>query len=389
VNKRVLCIPCDSFRSMRIPLIPLTLVAIAACAAVAPVPSALAPALPSTGDSSCVAALDSLQAIFRRDYPGYRDKVQGHSEALSALTDSVRTIARTSDHHSVCIPALRRWAQFFRDPHVVGPWQAAPPQPVSSVSPAASGGGAPDDDPGQPSLRFADESTAVLRLPDLEWQYKPVIDSLIAAHRAELLATAYLVVDVRGNGGGCACSYASLTPMLYTNPIHLDGADVWTSASNTALYRSWLAADGVPKDLKAQVRSVLPLMEARPNQFVVWARDTVIRLDTVYALPMRVAVLVDGKCASSCEDFVLEARQSRKVTVMGIENTAGVGDYGNVHGVWLPGWRRVQVPTTRSHRLPDHPIDLVGIAPGVRVPPSDSDAVEFARRYLRSSHESR
>lgn len=375
---------------MRIPIVPLTIAATAACASVGQLPkSALAPASPSTRDSSCVAALDSLQAIFRRDYPGYGDKVHGHEVALFALTDSVRAIARTSDHHSVCIPALRRWAQFFRDPHVVGPWQAAAPPPVSSESPAGSSGGGPADDPERPLLQFLDDRTAVLRLPDFEWQYKPVIDSLIAANRAKLLATPYLVVDLRGNGGGCTCSYAELTPLLYTNPIHLDGADVWTSEANIAQYRSWFATDGVPDDLKARIRSVLPQMEAHPNQFVVWAKDTIIRSETVYPLPSRVAVLVDGKCASSCEDFVLEARQSRKVTVMGTENTAGVGDYGNVHGVWLPGWRRVQVPTTRSHRLPRHPIDLVGIAPDVRIPPSEADVLEFSQRYLRSAQDPR
>jgi hypothetical protein len=330
-----------------------------------------------------------LQTIFRRDYPGYRDKVLGHEAALGALTDSVRTIARTSDHYTVCIPALRRWAQFFRDPHVVGPWQAAPPQPPGSqpAAPANSTSSAAED-PNRPSLRFVGDSTAVLHLPDFQWQYKPAIDSIIAASRGKLLSTPYLIVDVRGNGGGCTCSYASLTPLLYTNPIQLDGDDVWTSAANVALYRSWLTADDVPEVLKAHIRSVLPEMEARPNQFVVWARDTVARLDTVYPLPRGVAVLVDRKCASSCEDFVLEARQSQKVTVLGAENTAGMDDYGNVHGMWLPGWRRVQVPTTRSHRLPDHPIDLLGIVPQVRIPASE-DAVDFARGYLRSSHDHR
>jgi hypothetical protein len=216
-------------------------------------------------------------------------------------------------------------------------------------------------------------------------QYKPLIDSLIAANRPKLLASPYLLVDVRGNKGGCTCSYTTVTPLLYTDPILLDGSDVWTSEANVALYRSWLTAGGVPGELKARLRSALPRMEGAPNRFVLWAADTVIKLDTVYALPSSVAVLVDGKCASSCEDFVMEARQSRKVTVMGTENTAGVGDYGNVHGMWLPGWRRVQLPTTRSHRLPEHPIDLQGIAPGVRIPTFERDPVAFAVRYLQSA----
>src|SRR5258705_2552939 len=100
-------------------------------------------------------------------------------------------------------------------------------------------------------------------------------------------------------------------------------------------------------------------------------------------MPRRVALLVDHHCASSCEELVFEARQSRKVTVLGSENTAGVDDYGNIRSLWLPGWRRMRVPTSRERR--GERIDRVGLAPAVRIPASAPDAVEFARRYLRGS----
>src|SRR5262245_61806235 len=92
------------------------------------------PSPPVIGDSSCVAALDSLQSIFRNDYPGYREKVAGHEKQLAALSDSIRPIARIANEPEVCIPALRRWARFFKDPHVTGPWQSAPPTPQQAVS---------------------------------------------------------------------------------------------------------------------------------------------------------------------------------------------------------------------------------------------------------------
>ena len=108
--------------------------------------------------------------------------------------------------------------------------------------------------------------------------------------------------------------------------------------------------------------------------------DRTIRMDTVFPMPRRVAVLVDSGCASSCENFLLRVRQSTKVTTMGT-HSAGVGDYGEVRFVWLPGWRRVGLPTNRS-RGPR--IDNVGIAPAVVIPGSESDPVAFARRYLAS-----
>src|SRR5256885_410568 len=108
---------------------------------------------PVAGDSLCVAALDSLQAIFRNDYPGYRAKVEGHEKQLAALGDSVRAVARTSDEYQVCIPTLRRWARFFRDPHVTGPWQSGPPTPPQAASSGeGQPSGKPVDDPDRPLI---------------------------------------------------------------------------------------------------------------------------------------------------------------------------------------------------------------------------------------------
>jgi len=168
------------------------LVAVADASSGASLPAATTSTQPSTGDSSCVAALDSLRAVFQRDYPGYRDKVAGREVALAALTDSIRAIARTSDHYETCIPALRRWARFFRDPHVTGPWQSSPPAAGEPSASAATPLGPPPDDPARPSLRFLDDSTALVRLPSFDSTYKPVIDSLLGASSRRLRTTPYL-----------------------------------------------------------------------------------------------------------------------------------------------------------------------------------------------------
>lgn len=338
---------------------------------------------PNQGPSSCVAALDSMLAVLRRDYPGYADGVKGHEAAFTALIDSVRAVARTSDHHSVCIgQGLHRVIHFFRDGHLLV-WQANPPPASSEVisgtppTPAA----VPADDPGRPALRFDDDSTAVLRLADFGARYKPLIDTLIAVHWPALTAVTYLIVDVRGNGGGYTGSYRRVSDLLYANPLHFEGVDVWASGANIEFIRGFLAIPAFSEADKALFRAVIPRMEAHPGQFVEMTPDTVVRRDSIYLVPRRVAVLIDRGCASTCEDFVLEARQSHKVTVLGAENTAGVHDYGNVRSLWLPGWRRMRVPTSRSR---GERIDRVGLAPAVRISPDEPDAVAFARRYLRN-----
>jgi C-terminal processing protease CtpA/Prc len=119
-------------------------------------------------------------------------------------------------------------------------------------------------------------------------------------------------------------------------------------------------------------------MQSHEGQIIELSPATVFHPKSVSRFPLKVAVLVDRKCASSCEDFVLTAKQSTKVTIIGSENTAGVHDYGNLRKVYLPGWRQMMVPTTRE-RGPR--MDFVGITPDV-VLPQNSDAITSARRLL-------
>ena len=106
----------------------------------------------------------------------------------------------------MCIgQGLKRVTHFFRDGHL-DVWQAAAPtEPVAGPSPGPTS--IPADDPDRPSLRFVDDSTALLRLPDFTETYKPLIDSLIATNLVALTAKPFLIVDLRGNGGGYTGSY--------------------------------------------------------------------------------------------------------------------------------------------------------------------------------------
>jgi C-terminal processing protease CtpA/Prc len=226
----------------------------------------------------------------------------------------------------------------------------------------------------------------VLRLPNFGQSDKAPIDKLVAENRARLLATPYLVVDVRGNGGGWTSAYDAVTPLLYTDPIFHDGMDAWASPGNIASAREIASSDKFPEAIRAQARGLVARMEASPGQFVTMVDDGELRLDAVLPLPRAVAVLVDRRCASTCEQFVLDARQSRKVKVLGASNTGGLLDYGNALTTTLPsGERRIHVPTTRSRRLPAMPLDLVGITPDIRLRKDDPDPVASARRYLKSA----
>ncbi len=90
--------------------------------------------------------------------------------------------------------------------------------------------------------------------------------------------------------------------------------------------------------------------------------------------PARVAVLVDRDCASSCEEFLLAARQSFHVKLIG-RNSEGALDYSNLRLHALPsGVRQLQYATSRSARLPQLQVDLGGIMPDIYLPPPKDEA---------------
>ncbi len=228
-------------------------------------------------------------------------------------------------------------------------------------------------------------STLWLRIPDFgDSRAKPLKD-ILDANAAALASTPNLVIDLRNNGGGSDFVYGPLTPLLYSRPIYSIGAEMRASEDNVALRKV------IAEEIRAQAPEDAQQLDGQ-NERMVAALGTYVpgddqifyieRLDTVLPFPKRVAVLVDN-AASTGEQFLLEARQSRKVTLFGKENSAGVLDFANVVGMPTPSGRyQVFWATSRSMRLPGDPVDPDGIAPDIRIPADEADPVAYAQRWL-------
>ena len=105
--------------------------------------------------------------------------------------------------------------------------------------------------------------------------------------------------------------------------------------------------------------------------------------------PRRIGILIDRPCGSSCEQFLLEARQSFKVKLYG-RPTAGALDYSNLRPHTLPSGQRVLwYATSRSLRLPTFPIDAGGVQPDEYLPPpADGAAYDAEVDTVRARLES-
>jgi hypothetical protein len=228
-------------------------------------------------------------------------------------------------------------------------------------------------------------STLWLRIPDFDDSRANPLQNILTANAALLTSTPNLVIDLRNNGGGADFVYAPLTPLLYSRPIYSVGVEMRATEDNVTLRKAIAdelrtKAPDVAKGLDRQIAR----MTAALGTFVPGGDQTfyVERLNTVLPFPKRVAVLIDN-AASTGEQFLLEARQSRKVTLFGKENSAGTLDFANVVGMQTPSGRfHVFWATSRSMRLPNDPVDPDGIAPDIRIPTDEADPVAFAQRWL-------
>lgn len=305
------------------------------------------------------------------------DKTTVDPSGFDQFTAQQRQRAQAATGKNECYKIIQDWLSYFHDHHthlythlVVNP----PKEEKDSVknTPNLSQ---------QTELKSINKSTLYFRLPTFNHNVKDRIDSLIEASLDQILETPYLILDVRDNGGGSDITYAGLIQFLYTNKITLVNNSIWSSADNIQKFKNILMDPEYPESGKGYIRSLVKRLEENPNTFVK-KEAHVIRRKTVLAEPRQIIVLINRGCASSCEEFVLLARQSKKTILMG-ENTMGVLDYANVHHLDLPfpEWG-LQYATSRSNRLPKFPIDNIGIAPTEKIA-TDENWVVFAANWLK------
>jgi C-terminal processing protease CtpA/Prc len=304
-------------------------------------------------DCPCLSDFNVLKENVEKNYAGFNDKTHNHSRKYRKATQSALKKTASCPDSSACTQLMKSWLGFFHDHHLYL-------VDISEVQKEKRAPLAP------PSFSKLSEQTLLLKLPSFDYDFKQSIDSILEANHQLITSTPNLVIDLRGNGGGQDFTFAQVIPYLYSGPVVIHSVEIWASEGNIAEEEKSLEKD-LPEEVKKDVERKLARMKAHPNTFVnLLEQDTFMyRLDSVYRFPQKIGILIDNKCASSAEEFLLRAKQSRKVTLFG-SATLGCLDYSNVRPVWLPSQKRVfALPTSRSVRLPEDPIDKTGIKPDV------------------------
>lgn len=223
----------------------------------------------------------------------------------------------------------------------------------------------------EPFIRLMNENTYLLRIPSFTTDQKPKIDSLIKAYQSRITSTQNLIIDLRGNGGGANKSFDALLPLIYTNPIQTISWEHLSTELNNKRWKGWLENPDITEENRSSLLKVNEKLENNLGKFVnIYDNNGVEAFEQkeVFAFPQNVAVLIDENNASATEQFLLSAKQSKKVKLFG-HKTFGALDISEVNEIESPDKNFVlYYCLTKSLRLPELPIDGYGIQPDYFIP---------------------
>ncbi len=212
------------------------------------------------------------------------------------------------------------------------------------------------------------DSTGYMRIRTFDLFEAKRIDSVIRANLASIQTMPTLIIDLRNNGGGGDRSMSFLQPIIYTNPVKNIGVDLLLTPENIQAWEK--AIDKyraeIPKKELDHLMQVLNIGRGKARTSADFSPDNIDTLPTVWPMPAKVAVVINRGCGSTTEEFLLIAKQSSKVVLVG-EPSRGVLDYSNVveRDFYEPDFE-LHYSTTRSRRIDvGLGIDNVGIQPNL------------------------
>lgn len=312
---------------------------------------------------NCLHNFDYMTSKVSKNYSGYRAKINVENQAkFDLFTKELREKAAGVKATDSCFILLKTWTNYFRDQHLKvqlnGNYRKTNPEKVKQINAyfSVKKENVVEVLSNQTEIKALNEGSILLRLPSFEWSEKKIIDSLLKTQEGLLNKSPYWIIDLRGNGGGTDYTFQSLIPYLYTQPILSKPDEFWSSEDNIAILENNLKGMNAAAPQRNILMSIISLMQKNPGQFVNPSGRDVFSstLDSVYAYPKKIAILMDKGTLSSAESFLLMARQSKKVTLFG-ENSGGSLDYANVQYFDIPcDDYSLAIAISRSKRLPEH-----------------------------------
>lgn len=228
---------------------------------------------------------------------------------------------------------------------------------------------------------------SIVRFPKAE---NPVWVGFIDEVRRQLPHAHFVILDLRGNGGGDDSTGAALAALLAGGPLKTPYGVQWMGDSPESFqvmvnaFEFWARAKtdsggAVPQYLSDLIREFKMKRDKalRGEKTELPVEPT--RKDFEFAKSIRkpIYILIDAACGSSCESTIDFFEYNALVKTLG-ENTAGYIHFGNNGNVFLKNSGiRLQLATAYNTYVDGRFLEKKGISPKIKVPPG-SDAMMYA-----------
>lgn len=218
--------------------------------------------------------------------------------------------------------------------------------------------------------------TAYIEVPSFGSGIREQLVKIVETNQADVRSADNLIIDLRKNGGGSDSAYGPLLEMMGPATYRSLNPDMLATPANIAGWEAILPQ--LPEADRAEVRRKIARLKTAQSGWVPMS-DSPFSLQRysktkVKATPKNVWVMIGPKCGSSCEQFVLAARQNPRVTLVG-RKTYGTLDASNLRPVRTPSGRMtIFYATTYVRRPRGEEIDGVGISPAIELPLPADDA---------------
>ena len=241
-------------------------------------------------------------------------------------------------------------------------------------------------------FKLLDPETSYLKIPTF-YNNDDKIEKLVSTNDRAIRASKYLIIDLRGNGGGNT-GWSFLLPYVMTKPIKQDDPLLRVSADNIKLKQTeleYVVKNPLPKEMEkyypeayfSKLKSIYNDLQVTSQPFYSIPGLT-IPLDSLLARPARVALITDGLCGSSTEYFFHLMAQSAKTIRYG-SNTVGMMDFeGPTTTTPLPSKQLIlMIPVSRMSWAEKSPIDQTGFSPDVKLDIPQREWLDYIQSDLK------
>lgn len=207
-----------------------------------------------------------------------------------------------------------------------------------------------------------DDQTNYMYIPTFKRKWIAKIDEFYQKNDSLIRAKPYLIIDVRNNGGGSDFCVSPLLEYIYTKPFYSDVVDVYSTKEN--IRKNIEFYESVKNDSinsKYMANEIEMMKSVKNKTFIPRNKGQIIELDTIAKKPLKVAIIMNKYCASSCETLLFWGLESDKTILVG-ENSGGYVGYGEVTSVRTPNFNFILTCTMTRYNK-QRKFEVIGISP--------------------------